>query len=111
MKKWVYLGMLLILGSTGVLAQASPTTEQVVQEQKVTVFPNPATQVVNLLGLQNSISAHITISDMYGNSVLKRQWQIKNNALNIPIAHLPTGMYSIHVKSREQEIRLKFYKK
>lgn len=80
-------------------------------KQKVKVFPNPATNVVNILGLLNSQKADILISDVYGNVMLKHQWRIKNNALNIPIVNLTSGIYIVTIISNEQKIQTKFYKK
>ncbi len=82
-----------------------------VKSQKIKVFPNPATNVVNILGLINSDKADILISDVYGNVMLKHQWRIKNNALNIPIVTLNTGIYIVTIRSQEQNIQTKFYKK
>ena len=79
--------------------------------QKVKVFPNPADNVVNILGLINSDKADIQISDVYGNVVLRHQWRIKNNALNIPIVNLSSGIYIVTIISHEQKIQTKFYKK
>jgi len=85
--------------------------QEVTRSQKIKVFPNPATTVVNILGLKNSDKANILISDVYGNSVLNHQWRIKNNALNIPISTLDSGIYIITIRSLEQQIQTKFYKK
>ncbi|MFS4455913.1 T9SS type A sorting domain-containing protein [Maribacter sp. 2304DJ31-5] len=78
--------------------------------EKVKVFPNPATNVLNVLGLQNSNKASIIITDTYGNTILEHQWEIKNKALNIPVAHLLKGIHSISIRSKEQTVRKKFYK-
>lgn len=88
---------------------AAPKVETVSQP-KVKVFPNPATSVVNILGLKNTSKATILIFDIYGNTVLRHQWEIRRNAINIPVAALPTGAYIITVKSDEQQVRTKFYK-
>ncbi len=79
--------------------------------QKVKVFPNPATNVVTILGLIDSDKANILISDVYGNVMLKHQWGIKNNALNIPIVNLSPGIYIVTIISNEQKVQTKFYKK
>jgi hypothetical protein len=113
MKKAFYTLILLFYCSLG-LAQ---TNESIVSRQetpsvqKVKVFPNPATNVVNILGLKNSNKADIIISDVYGSVQLKHQWRIKNNALNIPIANLNSGIYIVTISSQEQQIQTKFYKK
>ena len=113
MKKAFYTLILLSYCSLG-LAQ---TNESIVSQpetpsvRKVKVFPNPATNVVNILGLKNSNKADIIISDVYGNVQLKHQWRIKNNALNIPIVNLNSGIYIVTINSQEQQIQTKFYKK
>jgi len=81
------------------------------QSEKVTVFPNPATNLINVLGLKNSTKARISITNIYGKEELKFSWEIKNNALNIPITQLQQGIYHITIHSEEQFIQKKFYKK
>lgn len=36
----------------------------------VKIFPNPATEVINILGLNNTPNAYISITDSYGNQVI-----------------------------------------
>ena len=76
----------------------------------VKVFPNPATTVINVLGLKNDQKAEIHIMDTYGNQVIFHQWTIKNNALNIPILNLEKGMYLLSIQSEHQKVKTKFYK-
>ncbi len=91
--------------------EPSVKTERPVMEVKVKVFPNPATNVVNVLGLINTAKADIMISDIYGNTILAYQWAIRRNALNIPISTLEPGAYIISIFSEDQQVRTKFYKK
>ncbi|MGB5500452.1 MAG: T9SS type A sorting domain-containing protein [Maribacter sp.] len=91
--------------------QNGPKTHLNTSTQKVKVFPNPATNVVNILGLKNSNKADILVTDVYGNVMLNHHWKIKNNALNIPIVTLDTGIYMVTIRSQEQYIQAKFYKK
>lgn len=105
---------ILLLFCVLTFAQEGESTiihREVAKSQKIKVFPNPATTVVTILGLKNSDKANITISDVYGNSILNHQWRIKNNALNIPISTLDSGIYIITIRSLEQKIQTKFYKK
>jgi len=78
--------------------------------EKIKVFPNPATTVVSVLGLQNSMRSEIIISDVYGNVVQAYQWEIRNNAISIPVSALDSGVYMITVTSPEQLVKTKFYK-
>lgn len=93
------------------VAQEEPNTQKVSIPQKIKVFPNPATNVVNILGLTNSDKANITIYDIYGNPIFSRQWEIRKNALNIPVSSLEAGAYIITINSNQQNVRTKFYKK
>lgn len=77
---------------------------------KVKVFPNPATNVVNILGLKNASKADIAIMDIYGNTVLAHQWAIRRNVLNIPISTLEPGAYIVRINFDEQQVQAKFYK-
>ncbi len=79
-------------------------------EKTVKVFPNPATNLVNVLGLKNSDQAQITITDINGTPVQKHYWKISNQAVNLPISNLKKGIYLIHIRSKEQEVRTKFFK-
>ena len=85
--------------------------KEVSVKQKIKVFPNPATNVVNILGLLNSNRANITISDAYGNTILQHNWAIKQKALSIPVAQLNSGIHIITIISEEQKVQTRFYKK
>ncbi len=115
MKKVSLIFLFLVLctfqgQSQSIDAQKTNPVEDV-QKQKIKVFPNPATNVVNILGLKNSNRAHILISDIYGNVALSHQWRIKNNAINIPLSTLNSGIYIVTIRSQEQNVQAKFYKK
>ena len=108
--------VLLILFSFCASAQTSQTQEttkkiETIKKHKIKVFPNPATNVVNILGLINSNQANIIVSDLYGTIVLQHQWAIRNNSLSIPIPSLDSGIYVVHIKSKKQQVQTKFYKK
>jgi len=114
MKKNAFLLFFLVwgfYGSSQTTKQEQTSNTEVIQPKTVKVFPNPANNVVNILGLSNSAKAKISIWDMYGNVVLEHRWEIRNNALNIPIPTLTTGIYVITISSEEQYVRTKFYKK
>jgi len=106
-KKLLIITLIFVSGLQCAIAQSGNGTETIL---KVKVFPNPATNVVNILGLQNSSRADISVSDTYGNAVLQHRWEIKNNALNIPIASLDPGIYIVTIRSEEQQVQTKFYK-
>ncbi len=87
------------------------TEQKVSNSIKIKVFPNPAVNVVNILGLANSNQASISISDLSGNIVLQRQWAIRNKSVSIPVPNLQAGIYVVSIRSPEQQLQTKFYKK
>lgn len=115
MKKGAIL-FILVMFSFAATAQTEERQESSAQKEqkttkKIKVFPNPATNVVNVLGLINSTRSTIIISDISGIEVLRHQWSIRNNAVSIPIPNLNTGIYVVRIESQEQKIQTKFYKK
>lgn len=111
MKKWFFLASFLFLGAVVAVAQEPEGSQTTISKQKVTVFPNPASNVVNVLGLKNTDRAQIILSDINGNQIKEYNWQIKNQAVNLPVAEYKAGIYVIHIVSKEQDVRTKFYKK
>ncbi len=114
--KNVFILFALFVGSFYCNAQSE--TEHTTSSEKIStvntkikVFPNPATNVVNILGLKNSLKAEILISDMYGNLLLSHEWEIRNHAVNIPISTLEAGIYMVAIRSQEQNVKTKFYKR
>jgi len=115
MKNGALLFIILLL-SFGAIAQNNTKQEPSTRQEekatkKIKVFPNPATNVVNVIGLTNSTRATIVISNISGNEVLVHQWAIRNNAVSIPIPNLNAGIYVVRIESREQRVQTKFYKK
>jgi Secretion system C-terminal sorting domain len=66
---------------------------------EVTVYPNPATEVLNINITNNSRTALLstTIYDSYGKKIVAQQLKNGTNSLNIK--HLPTGMYQVSVNN------------
>ncbi len=89
----------------------SDSKEQKIDVEKVKIFPNPATSVVNIAGIFNCQRAAIYIFDSYGNQVNQYFWEIKNHALSIPVPRLAKGIYTVQIVSENKSISAKFYKK
>jgi hypothetical protein len=99
----------LVLSTLCLNAQQDVNSDNKNYQTEIKVFPKPATNVVNLLGLENSSKADILISDISGNIIQKYRWEIRNHALNIPIALLKAGIERISISSKEQSLQTKFY--
>ncbi|WP_396632241.1 T9SS type A sorting domain-containing protein [Maribacter sp. R86514] len=98
MKRLLIIVFLISLGANKLAAQ------------DIKVFPNPATNVINVLGLKNDSNAAISIRDSYGTQIIFHQWDIKRNSLNIPVFNLEKGLYMITIQSEHQNVKTKFYK-
>ncbi|RRQ49438.1 T9SS C-terminal target domain-containing protein [Maribacter algicola] len=104
------IALLSICLFTNLLFSQQEGLDQNSSEKEVKVFPNPATNVINVLGLWNCKTASIIITDTYGNTLVGYQWEIKNKALNIPVANLEPGIYLLSIRSTEQNVHKKFVK-
>lgn len=110
MKKRFWLALLVVSSINMGLAQTDEQSTTSQQEVEVKLFPNPATNLINILGLKNSEKATILVSDTFGNVALRYEWKIKNKVINLPVAQLEKGLYLLNIWSPEQNINLKFYK-
>lgn len=81
-------------------------------ERNLTVFPNPASQDLNVIH-DFSGTTEITIYNISGQPVFKTQ-NFESTGLNkqtLNISSLPTGMYSVFVRSGNEAKTVKFLKK
>ncbi|WP_339838628.1 T9SS type A sorting domain-containing protein [uncultured Maribacter sp.] len=102
MKRLFIISFFLLLSAITLSAQEN--------KYDIKIFPNPATNVINVLGLKNDTNAAISIRNSYGTQVIFHQWDIKRNALNIPVFNLEKGLYMITIQSELQNVKAKFYK-
>ncbi|WP_405399412.1 T9SS type A sorting domain-containing protein [Maribacter sp. Asnod2-G09] len=102
MKRIFLILLFIIFSATQLCAQDA--------ESNIKVFPNPATNVINVLGLKNDSNAAISIRDSYGTQIIYHQWDIKRNSLNIPVFNLEKGLYMITIQSEHQNVKAKFIK-
>ena len=90
----------------------STTGVKSISERNLTVYPNPASQEINVIH-DFSGNTEITIYNISGQPVLKSQNSeslgLNKNTLNISI--LPAGMYSLHVRSGNDVKTVKIFKK
>ena len=106
----------LVDGANTILAKTDKNCQGEYQEtyvlKRVMVSPNPTSgEEAIILGLLNSDNAIITISDS-GGALLKRlKLNIQNGMIKLPITDLPTGLYYINIKSKEQDVQTKMIKR
>jgi len=81
-------------------------------ERNLTVFPNPATQEINVIHDFSGVT-EFTVYNMSGQVVLKTQ-NSENTGLNkntLNISALPAGLYNLYVRSGNEAKTVKFLKK
>ena len=76
---------------------------------KINLFPNPATSQINLLFADNLENANLKITSILGQTVIEKQ-NVSGNNLNLDIASLSNGTYIIQVKDGSSIRTSKFIK-
>ena len=86
-------------------------TESYLLDRKVTLYPNPTTNVLNIkLGTSNSLPDNYTIYNMLGQVVLQ-QSVAELNDLTVNTSSLSKGMYFIKIATDNASMSLPFVKK
>lgn len=89
--------------------QVDEATAIVANDKLVTVYPNPATSVLNIKGLKANNQYDISIVDAKGNVVAAKQ--IDHTSLyNWNIQNLAGGLYYLNISSGNQGMTIKFIK-
>jgi len=81
--------------------------QQVVSNGDVTLYPNPANDMINL-AISKGTFTELTIFNNVGASVLQRS--LSGTTASVNVAILPAGMYYVHVRSDNNMRVLKFVK-
>jgi hypothetical protein len=77
------------------------------EKDLISVFPNPANDILQLKGMENTKISQVSISNVLGKKVLSTS-EIKNNSIDI--SNLNPGIYMISISSENSEKRIKFIK-
>jgi len=83
----------------------SPTEVQLVNTEKIKLYPNPALDYFNVSGIE--VKALITITDINGKTLVTKQ--IKGNE-NIGVGMLSKGMYLVKIITSDGKIERKLIK-
>jgi hypothetical protein len=71
--------------------------------EKVNVFPNPATDVLNIL-TPGVVASEIRIIDVQGREMQRVVPDANQTFLNIPIGNYPNGIYFVQVRTGEETV-------
>lgn len=80
-------------------------------EEKISIYPNPVKDVLNIQWNKDLNNVQIRIFDAMGNVVHFNKLNSFNSNESINVNHLPTGVYLVHIKSDEGTITKKIIKK
>ena len=76
------------------------TTEEVTAELDFVIFPNPATDIIQLaLGIAPDSDTQILLTDMAGRTLYSGLMPAGNSARQIEVGELPGGIYLISVSN------------
>jgi PKD repeat protein len=93
-------------------AQVSNKPEDVVTVDKLSLFPNPASQQVQAVFVSTStMPGEVMVMNSAGNLVYKKTAPVANgkNQWIIPVQKLPSGVYLVRVKTGEQVLSSHFF--
>lgn len=80
----------------------------VADSNEITIYPNPATNVLNIVSQKLTIES-VKLTDTSGRMVVTNQLNKMNTQLNID--HLPKGVYMLNIKVGDKTITKKIIKK
>ena len=76
---------------------------------KISVYPNPASDVVHLVSDRALADARLALSDLQGRTVYAESG-LDGNRFSIPVAHLLPGMYLLELQAENTSLRAKLMK-
>lgn len=78
--------------------------------EKFNVFPNPATNVVNITNAENMLINQVTVYDIAGKEIKKQTYTNETN-IQLNIENLSSGTYMLHLQTNEGTAVKKLVKK
>ena len=80
-------------------------------ENPISVYPNPATQIITISAQENLSNAVVLIYDLSGKLVLQKDIHSIHKQTNLDISSLENGIYMIQVNNNNRVSRFKLMKK
>ena len=77
------------------------------EKDLISVFPNPANDLLQLRGIENTKISQVSISNVLGKKVFATS-NLKNNSIDI--SNLNAGIYILSISSENSQKRMKFIK-
>ena len=76
--------------------------------QALSIFPNPANQLLSIVRKDGKIFQTVEILSLTGKSVAK--FSVRSASVKLDVSHLPSGSYLLNITSSEGTIRKRFVK-
>jgi beta-glucanase (GH16 family) len=95
-------------------AKTAAAAKEITEEEEltdVTIYPNPATDYIQLSVSDKLTNKEVTIYDLAGNLVLKNKINTSANESYLDINRLPKGIYILNFKSDQKNVTKKLIKK
>jgi beta-glucanase (GH16 family) len=95
-------------------AKTAAAAKEITEEEEltdVTIYPNPATDYIQLSVSDKLTNKEVTIYDLAGNLVLKNKINTSANESILDINRLPKGIYILNFKSDQKNVTKKLIKK
>ncbi len=77
---------------------------------KITAYPNPVGNMLNVIGITEGAKALVTIVDMRGTVVLKAAYSINKGTIQVATSQLSKGMYVISLRAGTSTAEFKMLK-
>ena len=91
-------------------AFSNETTNAIANRTGITVYPNPAKDILIIDLLQSAGIHSITISDMAGRTLKQFNITGKQQKVSVPVSELQSGIYLATIHSNEGNQSIKFVK-
>lgn len=78
-------------------------TNEIIKKDQVLVFPNPATNILNIEFADISATFQIILYDVYGKKVMKSQG-INSKSMKLQTNEIPDGIYIIEIINNNQKV-------
>jgi hypothetical protein len=82
------------------VAPAPSLVNQVASNSTINIYPNPATEVINV-NLQGTVASQVRITDLQGRTLTSITPAITTTIVTIPVNELSEGMYLVQVQTAQ----------
>jgi hypothetical protein len=71
--------------------------------KRITVYPNPGNNIINILQPENDEIVFLELGDKYGRSIIRKEKNTHTGKLKIDVSDLAPGVYFINVRTKNNK--------